>query len=204
MRTQIAFALCLMASSCQNSSSGGGTDASVDVGGTDASVDAVGDAVGDVTADAPQDADTDAGATECNALTNVGTVVQQMYVATSAVAGTGGMIAAGTYVLTAAAVYTGPDGGVGATGTTFADTLVLSVGGTYERVVSIVDDAGRDGTPMHLNGTFASDGGGLRVTQTCPFGRQPFTSYDSDGTRLRIYAPAGALGPGVMFEYSRR
>lgn len=203
MRAQFAFVLCLMVCNCQNSPSGGGTNPSVD-----ASIDAVGDAsidaVGDVTADAPQDSGTDAGSTACNALSNVGEVVQQMYVATNPVTGDGGVIATGTYVLTAAAVYTGPDGGVGATGTTFADTLALSDGGTYERVVSVVNDAGLDGRPLHQNGRFTSGGSSLEVTQTCPPGRQPFTSYDSDGTRLRIYAPAGALGPGVMFEYTRQ
>lgn len=206
MRARFAFVLGLLACGCQSSPSGGGSDAgvdaSVDVLG-DAGVDAVGDATADASADA-QGPDTDAELTECNALTNLGAVVQQIYVATSPVTGTGGTIAAGTYVLTAAAVYTGPDGGVGATGTTFTDTLVLSSGDTYERVVAIVDDAGQDGTPVHQNGRIATDGGSLRVTQTCTFARQPFTSYDSDGTRLRIYAPAGAPGPGLMFEYTRR
>jgi hypothetical protein len=215
MRAQTALALCFMACSCQGSSSGGGTDAGGDAvtdavidavsdAATDAASDAAIDAASDATADAPQDPDADAGSTECNDLSNVGAVVRQVYVAARPVTGDGGVIAAGTYVLTAAVVYTGPDGGVGETGTTFADTLALSSGGTYERVFSVVNDAGLDGTPMHQNGMFTTDGGGVQVIQTCPTGRQPFTSYDADGTTLRIYAPAGALGPGVMFEYTRR
>ena len=75
---------------------------------------------------------------------------------------------------------------------------------TYERVASIVDDAGMDGSPLRQNGGFTIDGGSMKVTQTCPKGSQPFTSYDSDGTKLRIYAPAGAFGPGVMFEYTKK
>lgn len=193
MRTQFAFALCLMASGCQNSPSG-----------TDASVDASVDEIGDVTADAPQDSGTDTGSTACNALTNVGPVVQQMYVASNPVTGDGGVIATGTYVLTGATVYSGPDGGVGATGTTYADTLAMSDGGTYERAATVVDDPALEPLYYRQNGRITSDGGSLQVTQTCPAGRQPFTSYDSDGTRLRIYAPAGALGPGVMFEYTRQ
>lgn len=211
MRAQLAFALCLMVCSCQSSTGGGGVDAGADVTAdagadvtADVGADVTADAGADVAEDAPQDAGEDAGSTECNALSNVGAVVQQMYVATAPVTGDGGVIAAGTYVLTAAVVYTGPDGGVGATGTTFTDTLALMEGGNYERVASVTDDAGQDGSPFHQNGRFASDGGSLQVTQTCPPGRQPFTSYSSDGTRLRIYAPAGAFGPGVMFEYTRR
>jgi len=158
MRAQLAI-LCLMACSCDDSSSGGGTDVTADAAPdvtadvtadaapdvtADAAPDVTADAVPDVTADAPQDDGTDTGPTACNALSNIGAVVQQMYVATSPVTGGGGVIATGTYVLTAAAVYTGPDGIAGATGTTFADTVVLSDGGGYERVASIVNDAGLD------------------------------------------------------------
>jgi hypothetical protein len=64
-----------LAMGCSSSSTPSGA-------GTDASVDAVGDAVGDAPADPPQDAGTDTGSTACNALSNVGAVVQQMYVAT--------------------------------------------------------------------------------------------------------------------------
>jgi hypothetical protein len=188
MKARFALALCLVA--CSNSSSSG-TDASVD-------------AAPDVTVDAPQDAGTDTGPMGCNALSNVGTVVQQMYVATDPVTGKGGAIAPGTYVLTAAAVYSGPDGGVGPTGTTYTDTVAFSMGATYERVASVVDDAGLDGSPIRQNGAFTTDGGSIQVKQTCPKGAQPFTSYDSDGTKVRIYAPAGIFGPGLMYEYTKK
>ncbi len=197
MRTLFAFALCLVVSSCQSSPSG--TDAS----GTDASVT---DAVADMTPDAPQDLDsgTDAGPTECNTLANIGAVVSQMDVATAAVTGAGGVIATGTYVLTAAAVYTGAGGSAGPTGATFADTLVIADAGAYERVFSIVNGPAPDGT-YRQNGSFTTDGASIEVTTTCPPGAQPFTSYDSDGTTVRIYAPStGALSPGLMFEYTRQ
>ncbi len=189
---------------CSSSSTtpSGGTDASG--GDATATTDATTDAGRDATTDPPQDSGADTGPAACNALANLGAVVPQMYIATDPVTGDGGAIPAGTYVLTAAAVYTGPDGGVGPTGTTFADTLALANGGKYERVASVVNDAGLDGSPLHQNGEFTTDGGSMRVVLTCPSGSQPFTSYDSDGTKLRIYAPAAAFGPGVMFEYTKR
>lgn len=141
---------------------------------------------------------------ECNAVSNVGMLVEQMYVATAAVTGSGGAITNGTYVLTAAAAYTGPGGSTGPTGATLVDTIVLADGGSYERVFTVMNAPGPDGT-FHANGTYTTDGASIDVVQTCPAGAQPFTSYDSDGTVLRIYAPAAsALEPGVMFEYTRR
>ncbi len=203
MRARFMVAACVMIFSCQSTPSGGATDASSDVSG-DVPGDVSGDAGGDASVDAAQDQGTDSESKECNSLVNVGAAVRQMFVATRAATGDGGVIVNGTYVLTAAVVYSGPDGSVGPTGTTFTDTLAMLNGGAYERVVSAVNDAGLDGSPIRQSGRYTSDGGGLQVTQTCPPDRQPFTSYDSDGTRFRIYAPATVLGPGVMFEYTRR
>jgi hypothetical protein len=187
--------VCLLGCSSQDATGGSGTDASTDM---------TADATVDATADAAADA-AEGGLTECNALSNVGTVIQQMYVSTDGVVGDGGALAAGTYVLTAAAVYTGPDGGTGPTGTALADTVALAGGGGYERVVSIINDAGLDGSPIHQNGSFTLfDGGGIQVNQSCPAGAQPFTSYDSDGTTLRIFAPAAGPNPAVMFEYTKQ
>lgn len=171
---------------------GGGTGGST--GGTAGS--STGGSAGSGTGGAP------AG---CNALVNVGSVVQQMYVATDGIVGDGGIVNSGTYVLTAATVYTGPDGGTGATGLSLTDTVALD-GGAYERVLSAVDDAGLDGSPIRQNGTFVlEDGGGIQVVMTCPAGAQPFTSYASDGTKLRIYAPAAGPGsPALMYEYTKK
>lgn len=190
MRSRIAITVCLVA--CSNSSP-------QDDGGTDATA--------DVTVDAPeQEAGKDAS-TGCNALANIGTVIPQTFVAQDGVTGDGGAIAPGTYVLTAAAVYTGIDGGTGPTGTTFQDTvLVEDAGSAYERVVSIANDAGADGSAVHQNGTFVLNGGGsITLTQTCPPGSGPFTSYDSNGTKLHIYAPAAGQGnPALMQEYTKQ
>ena len=143
--------------------------------------------------------------TGCNALANVGSVVQQVYVSADGIVGDGGIINSGTYVLTAATVYTGPGGGTGPTGLSLTDTLALD-GGAYERVLSAVNDAGLDGSPVRQNGTFVlKDGGGIQVDQTCPAGMQPFNSYDCDGTKLHIYAPAaGPNSPALMFEYTKQ
>ena len=183
--------MCLVACSSEDTSGDGGTDASADV-------------TRDVTADASNEGGNDSGPTACNALSNIGTVIPQTYVALAAVSGDGGTIAAGTYVLTAAAVYTGTDGGSGPTGTTFQDTLALADGGAYERVASIVNDAGVDGSPFHQNGGIVLNGSSIQITQTCPSGMQPFTSYDSNGTKLHIYAPAAGNNPPVMFEYTKQ
>jgi len=194
----VVAAACLLACSSEDTTANHPTDA-----GVDATVEAGADATIDVTVDAPGEADTD-GPSECNSLTNVGAVVQQMYVATDAVTGTGGTIAAGTYVLTAAAVYVGANGNSGPTGLTLQDTLAIDGSGAYERVLSAIDDAGADGTPVHQNGSFIVNGSSIQVTQTCPPGWQPFTSYDSDGTKVKIYAPAGGGFPPVMFEYTKQ
>jgi hypothetical protein len=158
-----------------------------------------------VAVDAPQEAGNDAS-TGCNAVTQIGSVVQQMFVAQDGVTGDGGAIVLGTYVLTAAAIYVGTDGGAGPTGTTFVDTVAIVDAGAYERVVSIVNDAGADGAAFHQNGSYVlMDGGGFNVTQTCPPGKQPFTSYDSNGTKVHIYAPpAGQGNPPLMFEYTKQ
>jgi hypothetical protein len=156
------------------------------------------------TLDAAQEAGTDSGPTGCNSASNIGTVVSQTFVATDPVTGDGGVLVQGTYVLTAAAVYTGVDGGSGPTGTTFQDTAILDDAGAYERVASVINDAGLDGSPLRQNGSFAIDGGSIHVTQTCPAGSQPFTSYDSNGTVFHIYAPAAGPNPGVMFEYTKQ
>jgi hypothetical protein len=182
---------------CGCESSPSATDASA----TDASVT---DARVEVTADASEDSGRDTGSTECNALSNIGTVVPVMNVATAPATGSGGVIASGTYVLTAASIYTGPGGSEGPSGATLADTLVVADGGDYERVFAVVNGPAPDGT-YRQNGRFVTDGASIEVTQTCPPGRQPFTSYDSDGTTVRIYAPAaGARSPAVSFEYTRQ
>jgi hypothetical protein len=173
------------------------SDGTTSDGGTDASNDVT-------TPDAAQEAGKDSGPTGCNSTSNIGMVVPQTFVATDAVTGDGGVLVQGTYALTAAVVYTGVDGGSGPTGTTYQDTAILDDAGVYERVASVINDAGLDGSPLRQNGSFAVDGGSIHVTQTCPAGTQPFTSYDSNGTVFHIYAPAAGPIPAVMFEYTKQ
>ncbi|MBX7194359.1 MAG: hypothetical protein K1X94_20050 [Sandaracinaceae bacterium] len=188
MRPLVAIALSVMACGCPSSPSG--TDAGAD-GGTDAFIERTPDAA----------EGTDGGPMACNSVTNVGTAITQTNVATAPVSGAGGVIAPGMYVLTEAVIYTGPTGMTGPTGLTFTDTVVLAADGSYDRAFSVVGP-GADGTPMYQSGTFTTDGASLTVTQTCPAGRQPFTSYDSDGTTLRIYSPGDPSFPATMFEYT--
>jgi hypothetical protein len=190
-RASFVAMACVLACSSQDTTSDGGTDASIDA---------------DATADAPQEtgeASTDGGPSACNALTNVGALVAQTYVATDPVTGDGGTIAPGTYALTAAVVYTGADGGAGPTGTSLEDTIAIDDAGLYQRVASIVNDAGLDGSPIHQNGDVVVNGATIQVNETCPPGTQPFTSYDSNGTKLHVYAPPSGNNPAVMFEYTK-
>jgi hypothetical protein len=181
---------CLLACSSPSTSTDGGTDAS----GSDAQADV-----------AQANDGGDGGPTGCNGLANVGPVTPQTFVASDPVTGDGGVIGEGTYVCTAAVVYTGADGGSGPTGTTLQDTLQISDGGVYQRVLSIVNDAGADGSPMHQNGHYTLGGSSISITQTCPPGAQPFNSYDSSGTKFHVYAPAAGPGnPGLMFEYTKQ
>ncbi len=195
----VVVAACLLACSSEDEAVDAPTDSGVDV-----TVEAGTDAGADVTEDAPQEADSDGAPSECNTVANVGSVIQQMFVATDAVTGNGGTLVAGTYVLTAAAVYVGAGGSSGPTGLTLQDTVAIDDAGLYQRVVSAIDDAGLDGSPIHQNGSFIVNGSSIQVAQTCPPGSQPFTSYDSDGTKFRIYAPAVGVNPAVMFEYTKQ
>ena len=173
--------VCLLGCSSQDpSSSDGGANGSAD----------------DAQPDAPKPSDGG-----CNNLANIGPVVQEMYVASDPPTGDGGTIADGTYACTAVVIYTGPDGGTGAVGATIQDTVAVN-GTVYERVYSAVNDAGDDGSTFHQNGHFTLSGGsGISIAATCPTVlKQPFTSYDSDGTKLRFYAP----GPRWMFEYTKQ
>ncbi len=190
MRKWCLLGMGLLACSSPSTSTDGGTDAS----GVDAQ------------ADAPQGNDGgDSGATGCNSLANVGPVTQQMFVASDPVMGDGGAIGEGTYVCTAAVVYTGADGGTGSTGTTSQDTVLILDGGAYERVVSIVNDAGADGSAMHQNGHFTLNGSSISIAQTCPPGAGPFNSFDSSGAKFHVYAPAAGPGnPGLMLEYTKQ
>lgn len=170
------------------------TDAGVDVtgeeGGTDAPVDGA--------ADAPKEV-----GTGCNDLVNVGAVVPQMFVTTDPVTGAGGSVVPGTYVLTAASVYVGPSGGSGPTGLTLQDTLSIAEGLLYRRVVVFGDDSGGAPKTVRQNGTFTVTGSSIKVTQTCPAGSQPFTSYDAVGAKIRIHAPAVGPNPALTFEYTK-
>lgn len=188
--TWFGVGVCLIACSSQGTPDDGGTDANANDGSVDAAADVV------------QEAGKDGGA-GCNALVNAATVIDQLFVATAAASGDGGTLVSGTYFMTAASVYTGVDGGAGPTGTTFAETLVMD-GGAYERVQIAVNDAGADGSPYHANGNVTINGASVQVNQTCPILAQPFTTYDSNGTKLHIYAPPAGSNPGIMFEYTKQ
>lgn len=84
---------------------------------------------GSAGSDASTDADAgdagDAGGA-CNTIVNTSGVVELVAVAAQAPAQTGGAITQGKYVLTEYTQYTGADGGVGPTGSTLKETLMIS------------------------------------------------------------------------------
>jgi hypothetical protein len=79
---------------------------------------------GDVATPDAGSAPADAG--ECTSIANDGPLVTWQNIAGDPPAATGGVIALGTYYVTAVNVYTGADGGTAPTQTTMRETLSLS------------------------------------------------------------------------------
>jgi hypothetical protein len=173
---------CAVLLACSN---GSGTDD----GGVDASVDVKpkpdGGGPADAAADVPMDT-----STACNSLVAPDATVMEMYVATAAVTGDGGLFIPGTYVTTGRTIYTGVDGSAGPTGTTYDVILVVDDAGVYQALQIATDSGGVPGV-LDLNGqTTVFDGGGALMKADCPInGTLIFTSYSSDGTNVGFYAP---------------
>ena len=112
-------------------SGGGGTiDSAIADSGADTAT------TEETSADVGVDA-TDTGPS-CSKLENVGEVVEEMKIAATKPAWTGGTVVDGTYVLTAFENYSGPGGATGPTGQKLRFTLVLTSGGTHGEVASEV------------------------------------------------------------------
>lgn len=142
-----------------------------------------------VTPDAPM-----ADAAPCTTLLPPTTTVVQTQLAQTAPVPVGGMFPAGTYVLTADVIYTGPGGPTGDTGVTHQSvTRNNGSTGTMYEYASIDNMNVFATTPNITSGSYTlHDGGGITVTQTCP-NQQPlnFTSYDVTANSLTVYSPAG-------------
>jgi hypothetical protein len=127
----------------------------------------------------------------CIALVNEAPLVQQMNVAGDPPTPMGGTVVDGTYFITAASVY-GSDAGVGPTGNNFQNMSVVSGGGTLYALVAGVGN----GASMS-NGTIATSGANITLTQTCPSNDVlAFNRFDATGTTLTVYTstpPVSAL-----------
>jgi len=145
----------------------------------------------------------DAGAA-CTALTNGGSAVSVMPVATAVGASSdnqkGGSISCGTYVLTQVHLYVGTGGSSSPPGVTIQSTLWVSAG-NYQLVINESDGSGE----AHSSGTYSTSAGSVGIDLQPSCGEIPqgfltpgFTSYSSDvaGT-LILYGEANYGTPPV-------
>jgi hypothetical protein len=213
MKTTGWFLVMTVASSCAaglaigcSSSSGAGPGG----GGGDAGHDALGAADTGASADTGSAADSgsgDSGSSDsgsvvlsdagCIVVVNNGPFVQQKNVATDPPTPKGGTIPDGTYYCTAAAQYTGPDGGTGTTGNTVQSTSTISGGGKdYALVIGVGTGA------SFTNGTLTISGPDVAFTQTCPtHAVSPYDRFDSDGTTVVLYT---STPPITSLTYTRQ
>jgi hypothetical protein len=146
--------------------------------------------------DSPGDTPTEAAGGACNTLTNTAPVVAEAALAAEAPTPAGGMVADGTYFLTAATVFTGKGGGTGPTGTRY-QWVTKSTGDTYEVSLRIT---GRGASDSVTSGTSVTSGAKVTFTQTCPVVAVNATStygFDADGTSVTLYATS----PGSVTSY---
>lgn len=169
---------------CSSATSGGGADAAADASPQEASAgDAgAGSEAGDAGEGGGSDAARDAGG--CTTLANTAQVVQEQDVAGPAPTAAGGVIADGTYFLTAARVFTGDGGAAGPTGAVYQVTLKTSAG-VYEDVQSSTGAAVANG---EYSGTYAVSGPELTIHLTCGAVTTLAYPFDSDGkTTFTLY-----------------
>ena len=181
MKAGLGLVVCLVACSSSDPVSDGGVDAAPDA--------TIEDGGGDAQ---PTDAGTDASPTSCSGFVTDAPGIAQMFVATATPVGAGGTIVDGVYDVTAWSVYTGADGGTGATGQMVSAMHVIA-GRAYQ--YNQRWRQGDAGGVLDTNGTFTTlDGGTLVARQLCPPGPQPFTSYSTDGTNLVFYSSTPPWG----------
>jgi hypothetical protein len=181
---------------CSNSSSGGsGPGATFDAAGADVTfnedsggggVDAghgMTDAGSDVSALGPGCSLLDAEAPDgaCNTLENVGTAITGTCSTGAQPMGTGGTIAAGTYVLSAQTRYED----AGCTSATYQATMLIA-DGCLERV----DVSGASAT--HRNQNISTNGNQFLRTSSCGPGL-PASTYTATATQLIIFDQGGAV-----------
>lgn len=136
----------------------------------------------DATPDAPAEA-----ATVCNMLANSAQAVTYSQLNQDPPTPQGGTMADGTYAMTAAAIYTGPGGTSGPSGTS---QTTIQVAGTTIQIVS-------DGQPPTRTVTLATSGTSFTATDTCPDAKVTHGSYSATPTTILIFLDGGTDDAGA-------
>lgn len=128
--------------------------------------------------------DSSDAAVACNTLVNSAPVLPLSYVATAPPSPQGGPIMDGTYLLTAAAIYTGVGGQTGATGGSAQVTIKIT--GTTVQVANKAMPPGD-----HLTTTLVPNGTSFTRTDTCPDTMSQQGAYTATATTFIAILPAG-------------
>jgi hypothetical protein len=140
----------------------------------------------DVSSSDAQSSDADASVV-CNSLTNIAPVVDVTQMAADPPSPEGGMIANGTYAMTAVTIYTGPEGPTGASGT--AQTTIEVTGDTIQMVGS--------GQPLTRTVTLVTSGVTFTATDSCPDTQVSQGGYTATPTTLTVFLPGGTDDAGA-------
>ncbi len=154
----------------------------------DAGVDAAPDTASDAAPDHPaSDAADDDAPVACNTLLNSAPSITVEQVASDPPAPLGGTPADGTYVLSAAVIYTGSAGPAGPSGTS---QTTLQITGSTIQVVST-------GDPPTRTVTFSTSGTSLDSVDTCPDTDTRPGSYTATPTTLIVELDGGTDDAGA-------
>jgi hypothetical protein len=137
------------------------------------------------------DTGVDAGV-PCNAIANDAPVVDVTQVAADPPVPQGGTIVDGTYWQTALAIYTGPSGPAGASGTS---QMTAQIQGETVQIVS-------NGQPARRTVTLMTSDAGFTSVDTCPTPQTAEGQYTATPTTLTIFLAGGAddAGPRTVVE----
>ncbi|HEX7478680.1 MAG TPA: hypothetical protein VF331_12800 [Polyangiales bacterium] len=126
----------------------------------------------------------DGSTAACNAVVDDGPLVTMTAVASAAPSPVGGTIADGTYVLSAATLYTGPGGSTAASGGAFSG--VFQIKGTTMLQVGTVS-----GKEERYVTTFTTSGTTLSTNDTCPVAKSETHSFSANPTGFTVYDATG-------------
>jgi len=150
-------------------------------------MDAAPDAAGDAAPDHPASDAADDAPVACNTLVNSAPSITVEQVASDPPAPQGGIPVDGTYVLSAAVIYTGPAGPTGPSGT--SQTMIQITGSTIQ-VVST-------GEPPTRTVTFTTSGTSLDSVDTCPDTDTRPGSYTATPTTFVVALDGGTDDAGA-------